>query len=279
MSKKHLKEFIGFGVAGNFAHHLVQAGEADDFVNVKVDDENAPKGIFPFYLPNSDTFLGTYPLSSDTIIYPKDIPNDANLQMEPEVALICELSYKDGQVVDIIPNFFTAYNDCSIRKPNAKKISEKKNWGENTKGISSDIIAIDKFEKGGVMDDYYIASFLKRDGVFYPYGEDSAVLTYNYFYQQLKDWIINKLNTQKDSDPLEELSLYLKDANYPSGMIISIGATSYTKFGETTFLQSGDEVFVCVYDKTANSFEQIQSKLQSGEVKIKQASILHQIIS
>lgn len=279
MSKKHLKEFIGFGVAGNFAHHLVQAGEADDFVNVKVDDENAPKGIFPFYLPNSDTFLGTYPLSSDTIIYPKDIPNDANLQMEPEVALICELSYKDGQVVDIIPNFFTAYNDCSIRKPNAKKISEKKNWGENTKGISSDIIAIDKFEKGGVMDDYYIASFLKRDGVFYPYGEDSAVLTYNYFYQQLKDWIINKLNTQKDSDPLEELSLYLKDANYPSGMIISIGATSYTKFGETTFLQSGDEIFVCVYDKTANSFEQIQSKLQSGEVKIKQASILHQIIS
>jgi len=56
MSKKHLKEFIGFGVAGNFAHHLEQAGEASDFVNVEVDDENAPKGIFPFYLPTSDTF-------------------------------------------------------------------------------------------------------------------------------------------------------------------------------------------------------------------------------
>ena len=278
MSKKHLKEFIGFGVAGNFAHHLDQAGEAADFVNVKVDDENAPKGIFPFYLPNSDTFLGTYPLSSETINYPQDIPNNANLQMEPEVALICELIYENEKVVDLIPNFFTAYNDCSIRKPDAKKISEKKNWGEDTKGISSQIIPIDKFEKGGVMDSYYIASFLKRDGKFYEYGEDSAVLTYNYFYEQLKDWIINKLNNQKDNGPLEDLSKHLKNANSPSGMIISIGATSYTDFGENTFLQKGDEVFVCIYDKTQNSFESIKNKLNNGENKVEGASILHQNI-
>ncbi len=278
MSHKYLKEFIGFGVAGNFAHHLVQAGEAEDFVNVEVDDENAPKGIFPFYIPNSDCFLGTYPLSSDTIIYPKDIPTDANLQMEPEVALICDVSYEDGKVKDITPNFFTAYNDCSIRKPDAKKISEKKNWGENTKGISSSIIAIDKFEKGGVMDNYYIASFLKRDNEFHPYGEDSAVMTYNYFYGQLKDWIINKLNTQEDNDPLEDLSKHLKDASYPENMVISIGATSYTEFGETTFLQTDDEIYVVVYDKTHNSFEQIQKHLEDGDLKVETASILHQII-
>ncbi|MCK5111090.1 MAG: hypothetical protein KAQ94_06175 [Arcobacteraceae bacterium] len=276
MSKKHLKEFIGFGVAGNFAHHLVQAGEADDFVNVKVDDENAPKGIFPFYLPGSNSFLGTYPLSSDTIISPK-ITN-GNLQMEPEVALICDFVYKDGQVVDIQPNFFTAYNDCSIRKPDAKKISEKKNWGENTKGISSQIIPLDKFEKGGVMDNYYIASFLKRDGKLYEYGEDSAVLTYNYFYTQLKKWIISKLNTQQDDGPLENLSKHLKDCDYPKAMIISIGATSYTKFGETTFLRAGDEIYVCVYDKSQNSFDDIKMKLANGETTISGSSILYQNI-
>ena len=114
MSKKHLKKFIGFGVAGNFAHHLEQAGEAGDFVDVKVDDENAPKGIFPFYLPNSDTFLGTYPLSGKVINHPRT--KEGNLQMEPEVALICEVVYEDDKVKDIVPNFFTAYNDCSIRK-------------------------------------------------------------------------------------------------------------------------------------------------------------------
>jgi hypothetical protein len=277
MSKEHLKHFIGFGVAGNFAHHLDQAGEAADFVNVKVDDENAPKGMFPFYLPNSDSFLGIYPLSSKQIVYPTNI-GEGNLQMEPEVALICELKYEDEKVVDIIPNFFTAYNDCSIRKPNAKKISEKKNWGEDTKGISSQIIELDKFEKGGMMDNYYIASFLKRDGKIYPYGEDSGVLTYNYFYGQLKEWIIKKLNEQKDEGPLEDLAKHLKDANYPQGMVISIGATSYTEFGESTFLQAGDEVFVCVYDKSENSYEEIQSQVEEGETKINKCSLLHQVV-
>ncbi len=158
MSKKELKNFIGFGVAGNFAKHLEQAGEASDFLNVAVDDADAPKGIFPFYVPNSDTFLGTFPLSSDTIIHPR--AKDGNLQLEPEVAIICTVKYEGDKVVDIIPNFFSAYNDCSIRKENAKKISEKKNWGEETKGISSQILPIDKFEKGGCMDSYHIASFL-----------------------------------------------------------------------------------------------------------------------
>lgn len=276
MSKKHLKEFIGFGVAGNFAHHLVQAGEASDFVDVVTKEENAPKGMFPFYLPGSKSFLGTYPLSSEVIVYPKDIQG-GNLQMEPEVALICLVLYEDGKVVDLIPNFFTAYNDCSIRKPNAKKISEKKNWGENTKGISSQILPLDKFSEGGAMDSYHIASFLKRDGKVYPYGEDSPVITYNYFYEKLKDWMIEKLNTQEDFGPLEDLNGHIKSANFPKGLIVSIGATSYTEFGEKTFLEVGDEIFVVVYDSVKYSFEEIQTKVtHENELKINGASILYQ---
>ncbi len=278
MSKKHLKEFIGFGVAGNFAHHLVQAGEASDFVDVVTKEENAPKGMFPFYLPGSESFLGTYPLSSEVIVYPKDI-KEGNLQMEPEVALICEVVYDNELIIDLIPNYFTAYNDCSIRKPNAKKISEKKNWGENTKGISSMILPIDTFENGGVMDNYFIASFLKRDGEMHPYGEDSAVLTYNYFYEKLKHWMIEKLNNQKDFGPLEDLKTHIKNANFPKGLIVSIGATSYTEFGENTFLEIGDEIFVVVYDKTKNSLEDIQNILSNdGDTKILYASVLHQIV-
>jgi len=277
MSKQHLKKYIGFGIAGNFAHHLEQAGEASDFTNVKVEDQKAPKGIFPFYLPLNKSFLGTYPLSSEHIRHPRT--EDGNLQMEPEVALICEIIYENNQVKDIIPNFFTAYNDCSIRKEGAKKISEKKNWGKETKGISSQIIPIDRFEKGGVMGSYHIASFLKRDGIVYPYGEDSAVETYNYFYTQLKDWIINKLNTQKEEGPLEDLNSYIKQCNYPEGLIISIGATSYTKFGETTFLEIGDEIYVYIYDSLIYSFDDIFShaKLENPPT-LSKCSILHQTI-
>lgn len=277
MSKEHLKKFIGFGVAGNFADHLVQAGEASDFVNVKTEEENAPKGIFPFYLPEHESFLGVYPLSSKDLMYPTNI-GEGNLQMEPEIALICEIQYENDKVIDLIPNYFTAYNDCSIRKPNAKKISEKKNWGENTKGISSQIIPIDTFERGGVLDNYYIASFLKRDGKIYAYGNDSAALTYNYFYTKLKNWMIDKMNNQEDFGPLENLASHIKNANYPKGTVISIGATSYTHFGENTFLQSNDEIYVCVYDKTIHSYEDILNHVTDGKKEINKSSLLHQVV-
>ena len=155
------KNFIGLGVAGNFAGHLEQAGEAADFLQVKTEEAIQPKAIFPFYVPSetlssTEQFLSTYPLSHDTISFPQDADN---LQIEPEVALICEVHYQDGQVNKLKPSHFAAYNDCSIRRPNARKICEKKNWGENSKGISATQIALDKFEQGGVLDNYHIACF------------------------------------------------------------------------------------------------------------------------
>jgi len=269
------KNTIGFGIAGNFANHLDQAGEAKDFLNVKVEEKNAPKGIFPFYLPSSKSFLGVYPLSNNKIVYPKDI-QDGNLQAEPEVGLICELIYENNKVKDILIKEFCAYNDCSIRKPNALKISQKKNWGENTKGISTQTIKIDKFQSDGIMDNYYIASFLKRDNELFEYGENSSVLTYSYFYDKLKTWTINKLNTQKNEGPLEDLNLYLNEANQPKNMIISIGATRYTAFGEKTFLQVNDEIYVVIYDKRDNSYEDIKNCINNGKTDIINASVLHQ---
>ena len=44
-----------FGVAGNFTGHLEQAGEAADFKNVKTHEQNAPKAIFPTFLPKKES--------------------------------------------------------------------------------------------------------------------------------------------------------------------------------------------------------------------------------
>lgn len=55
-----VRNWFGFGVAGNFAGHLEQAGEAGDFVKV-VTEGYAPKGIFPWYAPGRDDFLGEFP--------------------------------------------------------------------------------------------------------------------------------------------------------------------------------------------------------------------------
>ena len=78
-----------------------------------------------------------------------------------------------------------ASNDCSIRKEGAKKISLKKNWGKASKGLSENLIAIDRFTEGGILDSYRIASFLVRDGNANVYGEDSPVKGDSYLYEKL----------------------------------------------------------------------------------------------
>ncbi len=253
------KNFIGLGVAGNFAGHLEQAGEAADFLQVKTEEAIQPKAIFPFYVPSetlssTEQFLSTYPLSHDTIAFPQDADN---LQIEPEVALICEIHYQDGQVNKLKPTHFAAYNDCSIRRPNARKICEKKNWGENSKGISATQIALDKFEQGGVLDNYHIACFHKRNGVLNTYGEDSPAASYSYFHQKLLNWIIDKMNHQPDQGPMNHIAELIKQSHQPAHAIISIGATRYTPFGETNFLQVGDTSIVVVYDATKYTNDQI----------------------
>lgn len=247
------RDFLGLGIAGNFALHLAQAGELEDFKEIITADEAAPKGMFPFYLPrrveSAKEILNTYPISSSQIKLPN---KDVNVQAEPEVGLLCRLEYENNKLTKITPTHFGAYNDCSIRVAGASKISDKKNWGTASKGLSENLIKIDKFSEGGVMDSYSICSFLKRDGKVHAYGEDVELNGYSYFYEKLLDWVVEQINTQKDFGPLEPLSQYISTCKNPTNAIISIGATRYTSYGESTFLKGGDEVVIAVYDR--NSF-------------------------
>jgi hypothetical protein len=275
------KEYLGLGIAGNFALHLAQAGELEDFKDVVTADEAAPKGIFPFYLPctKSDesqrprAMLFNYPLSSEKLQLPQE---DVNVQAEPEVALMCELTYKDGKLVHILPQYFGAYNDASIRVAGAQKISDKKNWGAESKGIASELIPLDIFEEQGTMDNYSICSFLRRDDTLNAYGENVELTGYSYFHEKLLDWIINQVNTQEDFGPLEDVKAYIKECNYPKNLIISIGATRYTPYGESTFLQSGDEVLVVVYNHNRYTLDDIIETLEKREYSKPVMSVLSQ---
>ena len=165
---------------------------------------------------------------------------------------------------------FTTFNDCTIRKEGAKKISEKKSWGPNSKGIGNKWIDIDKFEEGGVMDSYHLCSFVKRDGVVHPYGVDAPLLGYSYFYTKLKNWLIDKMNNQKDFGPLENIADHLQTTQYPKEALISIGATAYAEFGEKNYLKSGDEVYVIAYDASIDN-----GSLEDAPTKV----VLHQKVS
>lgn len=260
--------YVGLGVAGNFALHLEQAGESADFKDVVTDDPNGPKGMFPFYIPGRDGQLGIYPISHDTILLPHEA---CNVQPEPEVALICDLEYdEEGNVTSITPKFFGAYNDCSLRREGAAKISHKKNWGEASKGLSATLIPLESFEKGGLMDSYRIASFVRREGMLMRYGEDVELSGYSFFYGKLIEWMKNQINSQVDFGPLEPIKAYLSEAGHPTQAIISIGATRYTHFGETNFLEHGDEVIVVVYDNDKYCMNPILSLANKGELAEKE---------
>ncbi|MEA2073266.1 MAG: DUF5718 family protein [Campylobacterota bacterium] len=279
------KHFLGLGIAGNFALHLDQAGEAEDFKDVITADEAAPKGMFPFFLPriqnpvnqaelHAKEILSTYPLSSEYLKLPED--KSLNIQAEPEVGLVCDLEYTMGKLSKVTPKYFGAYNDYSIRVKGANKISDKKNWGHETKGFADKLIEIDNFTQGSNIDNYSICSFLRRDGEVHAYGEDVELTGYSYFHEKLSEWILNQINTQEDFGPLEPISEYIHACENPDEAIISIGATRYTEYGETTFLQKGDESIVIVYDRTKLSSSQVLEMVQSSHYDSSKMSVLAQ---
>ena len=270
-----------FGIAGNFTGHLEQAGEARDFTNVQVAEANAPKAVFPTYLPGAEgaegvpDFLGTFPFHESQIVFPEGVEK---LQIEPECAIVLDVVWEDGQVVELKPLAFGASNDCSIRKEGVRKISQKKNWGACSKGFAEKRLPIDRFAKGGVLDNYRIASFLVRDGQVHAYGEDSAVSDYSYMYEKLLAWTVDKLNHQQDAGPAEPIHAYLQAIGYPSRIMISIGATRYTEYGEHNFLQSGDEAVVVLYPGDRYTKEQIVKLVAQGDVEREDVSLLRQTV-
>lgn len=270
-----------FGVAGNFTGHLEQANEASDFANVVTAETNAPKAIFPTHIPVDNpeitpSFLSVFPFSDDKAIeYPE---GQTKVQLEPECAVVFDAIWEGDGLKDLIPLGFGASNDCSIRREGAKKISLKKNWCARSKGFSNNIIPIDSFTSKGIINDYRIASFLLRDGKAYPYGEDSAIRDYSYIYGKLITWMLLKFNYQLDEGPAENIHSYLIEAGKPSRIMVSIGATRYTKFGETNFLRYGDHAVVVLYPESKYSFNEIVDIVENNSDASSDISILDQEI-
>lgn len=274
------RSWFGFGVAGNFAGHLAQAGEAADFVSVGGDDSK-PKGIFPFYVPGSETFLGQFPLSSDAITLPES-DEPLNLQIEPEAAVLCRVGYAaDGSVESLRPTAIGAFNDCSIRRPGAKKISEKKNWGSHSKGVATSMFPVTDLRPDGSTATLRIASFLRRGAVTHAYGQDSPVTDYSYYGDELLDWVVERLANQTGSPetPLEDVGLLLRHAGSPATVLVGIGATRYTEFGESQFLVEGDDSIVIVYDAALSTPEQVAAAVSGRrEHTLPGASVLCQSV-
>ena len=258
-----LRSWFGFGVAGNFAGHLEQAGEAADFVNV-ISEGAAPKGIFPWYVPGHDSFLGEFPLSNDAIVLPEsDAP--LNLQIEPEVGLACRVVWEGDRVVSLTSFALGAFNDCSIRRPGAPKISHKKNWGPASKGVAARFFEADDLTPDGPTATLRLVCNLRDgNGEEHAYGVDSPLLGYSYYGEVLLDWIVERLANQKGSPdtPLEDVGALMAASGHPEHVLIGIGATRYTPLGESTFLKRGDQAIVRVYDTASDAASELRQRVR-----------------
>jgi hypothetical protein len=269
-----LKTVIGLGVAGNFVGYLKQVDEEGDYAALPVKEAYAPKGLFPFYVPNAQSYLGVYPYGEGQIRPPSGDP----LQAEAELGLLCTLSYDGPQVASVTPTHFAAFNDASMRKKGVAKLSQKKNWGAASKGCAATFLPIDRFSSGGVLDNYRLTAYLQRGADLHAFGADSPVLGYSYFYERLTDWLVECLNTQGEQDPLEDIRPHLQQAGQPAQALICIGAIRYTHFGESVFLQQGDQIMVVAYDGVQYKPSEVEALLKNKQFDSPHMSVLSQMI-
>ena len=88
--------------------------------------------------------------------------------------------------------------------------------------------------------------------------------------------MLDKFNNQKDEGPAENINAYLNAAGRPESILVSIGATRYTKFGETNFLTYGDHSVVVLYPGSKYSSDQIEKMVLKNDLDHEDISFLDQ---
>jgi len=240
----NLKQVPIFGIAGNFAGHMEQANEV------------ISSGIFPIYFPKAQNYLGVYPICHDQIM--ADFSQPIDIQMEAEVCLLFNVCYQKNQVNQLSPIAYTVFNDCSIRHKQTTRLSEKKNWGTCSAGIAQKWHPLKDFSPQGDFASLNLVSYLNRNHQIIDYGIDCPISNYQCFNEPLIKWITDALNHQPDLGALPELHHSLMALHQPKQIIVSLGATRYTKFGQTHFLQPNDQIGLFIYDTQLTTEPQVK---------------------
>lgn len=253
----------GLGVAGNVAGHMEQAGEAEEPGEAGgggPEPPATPTAVFTFYAPHPHSVdapldevlqrLEHFPVTNAVIDLPH-ISGASNVQVEPEMGLYVDVVYaRDGGSVErLVPRRVAAFNDCSIRQlDGSEKLSEKKNWGFGSKGISLRSFRVDSLAPGTLVDHLVLLSYVKRGGEVYQYSVAAPARTYLMFHEPLLDWVVERINNQEDTGKWEPIFPKLLESDYPTSMWIALGAGEYTEWGSSNFIQEKDQALVMIYD-------------------------------
>lgn len=254
---------FSLGIAGNSAGHLQQTGESQAFT--QFDDANKPQALFPIYVPQAqEHYLAVMPYSSHQLILPED--EQAKAQMEPEVALKLQATYSaDGQLIRLTPVAMTLVNDVTYRNASVTRLAQKKNWGRASKGLAAAEIQINDFSHAANLGSYRLCGFHQRDGLWQLAGEDVALTQYSYFYSELLQWLVEQIQQQQETGLFHNIQSLLTQANLPDTLLVAIGATRYSDYGQQHQLLSGDQTVVALYDSARYHFDEIEQQVMQQQ--------------
>lgn len=254
---------LGLGIAGNSAGHLEQTGEIDGLITV--DDAAKPQALFPFYVASAEEeFLTRMPYSSAQLQLPES--SKAKVQMEAELGLKLAVVYNDdGIVTKLTAVSMTVINDATYRNATVYKLAEKKNWGLATTGLAKHEILIEKFEAGGELEHFRLCGFHQSNGQWHLACQDTAISEYTYFYQELLHWLVIQIQQQQDKNALHNIQNLLSQDTFPEHILVSIGATRYSLYGEQHQFHSGDQSAVILYDSRVYHINEIVNLLKQND--------------
>jgi hypothetical protein len=118
---------------------------------------------------------------------------------------------------------------------------------------------------------------VKRRGVMEKPINDTRIDNLPYMYEDLINWIMRQVKTQKNEMSLDNITELIKASDYPEKFLISIG--SYSSVGKDYFLENRDEIFVVLYDNrkyTADSIKAYLLAFKTRNTSYDGMIILHQ---
>ncbi|MDG3085602.1 DUF5718 family protein [Vibrio hannami] len=239
------------GIIGNYFGHLSGAEN--------VEEHPLPNGIFVIHQSHADTVS-----SGNVALYPLE---GTNVDIEPEFVIRFEANYKNAKLESLTPKQMTIGNDFTIRKLDGSlKISERKAWGEKSKGINQTWWDMHEFIPDNYGKNLNLISYIERDGQLYCATPLVDCSDTKVFCGDLISWIIDRVNNQERNGMYEEILPSLVDLNYPEEIVLYTGAPNYSDWGEANFVEKGDRVHIAAFESGSWKVNDIKDLFLKNEL-------------
>ncbi|MEI8598271.1 DUF5718 family protein [Vibrio sp. M60_M31a] len=111
-TKQPLTHSVVLGIAGNSPviwHRPERFSAFSEQQKKEHQEAQRPRALFPMFVRElSDSYLGQMPFSSSKLVLPEE--QDAKVQMEPEVAIKCSVTYTEQGKIAALTHFCADVN-------------------------------------------------------------------------------------------------------------------------------------------------------------------------